>query len=314
MLFLLYYAAAMHPRPATYYNEETRLSLAQSFLSYLELDLLAWLFAAFALGRAYLILRRRVDPSPSWDGLALGALACFAAYLFLGLSSPYYLTPVDLIAVLYVGRFVILAWTHRSSRGRLAIAALLAAVVVQSVSVSAFCLFQRKNLIHAKSEIARVVQERYRSGSAHRLFFPFASPYVVSEFAAYLNYRGDPTIETARNHLIVVSRAAAQDGPCVAYSELVVCHAASKPEPGDLVIVLPDDNASLAEVAPYGSPEEVLLSYQPYPRIPQWLHPLIERVRIASPLFYPWGPDIKRPWPNTQLPDRWLDASVIAWK
>jgi hypothetical protein len=45
-----------------------------------------------------------------WDGLAVGGVACFFGYLFLGMFSHYYLAPVDLIAVLYVGRFAILSW------------------------------------------------------------------------------------------------------------------------------------------------------------------------------------------------------------
>jgi len=59
MLFLLYYAALMHPRPTTYYADALRLSLAKTCLSYL--DPLAWLFVAFALGRTYRLLRRRAS-------------------------------------------------------------------------------------------------------------------------------------------------------------------------------------------------------------------------------------------------------------
>jgi hypothetical protein len=318
MLFLLYYAAVMHPRPKAYYGDRLRLSLAESVLSYMKLDLFAWLFAAFALGRIYLILRRRIEPLPFWDGLALGGLACFTGYVCLGLSSPYYLAPVDLIAVLYVGRFVILAWAQWSLRSRLALAVLMGALLLQGVSISALSLFQRKNLIHAKDGIARVVEARYQGGGAQRLFFPFASPYVVSEFAAYLNYRGIPvegvTTEPAGlNRVSMVGSAVTKDGPCVGYLS-VICHPGSSPALGDLVVVLPDDDASLAEAVPYRNPEELLFSYEPHPRIPQWSRPLLAHLRIASPLFNPNGPAVQGTSAHTVLPDRWLDASVSVWQ
>ena len=60
---------------------------------------------AVVIGRFYLILRRRVTPSLLWDGLALGGAACFLGYIGLRLFGSYYLAPVDLIAILYIGRF-----------------------------------------------------------------------------------------------------------------------------------------------------------------------------------------------------------------
>jgi len=318
ILFLLYYAAVMHPRPKTYYGDALRLSLLETCFSYMKLDPLAWLFVAFALGRLYLILRRKVVPTPFWDALALGGLAYFTAYCCLGLSSPYYLAPVDLIAVLYVGRFVILAWTQTSLGARLPIVVLLGVALLQCISLSAFWLFQRKNLIHAKAGIARAVGAQYQIGKAHRLYFPFATSYVVSEFAAYLNYQGTPaegaSLESAGlNPVFMVSRAVAKDGPCMGYMSLM-CHPGSRPDQGDLVIVLPDDDASLAEVIPYRVPEELLFSYQPYPRIPQWLRPFVKRIHIASPLFFPFGQGVQGNSTHTELPDRWLDASVTVWK
>ena len=283
MLFLLYYGVVMYPRPRIYddYTNELKLSLSQTALSYMKLDPLVWLLVACALGRTYLILRRKVAAAPLWDGLALGGLGCLAAYLYLGVSGPYYLAPVDLIAVLYVGRFTILAWSRKGLRSRLAIVMLLGAVVLYGIALSAFWLFQRKNLIHAKAGIASVIEDRFPGPKAQRLFFPFASAYVVYEFAAYLNYRGIPVegemIESAEpNYMVMVTRAVAKDGPCVHYAS-VICHAGDTPESGDLVIVMPDDDASRAEVVPYRNPEELVFSSETYPRIPQWLRPFVTR-------------------------------------
>jgi hypothetical protein len=192
------------------------------------------------------------------------------------------------------------------------------AVLLQGISISALSLFQRKNLIHAKAGIARVVEARYQNGIPQKLFFPFASPYVVSEFAAYLNYRGIPveglTTEPAGlNRVSMVGSAVTKDGPCVGYLSLI-CHPGSSPAPGDLVVVLPDDDASLAEVVPYRNPEELLFSYDSHPSIPQWARPLLAHLRIASPLFNPNGPAVQGTSAHTELPDRWLDGSVAVWK
>jgi hypothetical protein len=71
---------------------------------------------------------------------------------------------------------------------------LTVAVLLQDVCFSAFAVFERKNDVHAEAEITSVVEAQYEShaGNALRLFFPFASPYVIAEFASYLNYRGVP--------------------------------------------------------------------------------------------------------------------------
>jgi hypothetical protein len=308
VLFLLNYVFAMFPNLHMQYAHEHTAPAAKVVLAYIGFDLLVWLFVALVLGRAYLILRRRVPPLPLWDGLAFGGMACFTAYLYLGIFSDHYLAPVELIAVLYVGRFAILSWGRRSLGSKVAIMALLGAVLFQDVSVSAFGVFERKNVIHGKAEIARVIKARYQSGAGNvqRLFFPFATPYWVMEFGAYLSYRGVPVegvpAESAGlNSVALVSRAVAKDGPCVGYRS-PVCHAGSSPDPGDLVIVLPDDYASLSETTPYLSGGELLFSYEPRPRIPPWLYPLVGPFRVASSAFLP----IKHP-------DRWLHASVTAW-
>ena len=316
--FLLYYAAATDRHPKAYYNAEDRLTLLATCISYIKLDLLAWLFVIFLLGRAYQILRRRTVPSPFWDGLGLGGVLCFAAYLYLGLSSAYYLSPVNLIAILYIGRFIALGWTQTRLWQRIAVATLCAVVLIQSISLSAVCLFQRKNLLHAKAAIAQIVAERYKAGKAHSLFFPFASPYVLNEFAAYLSYRGIP-VEAATTRfaapnrtVIVFARSIEKDGPCLQWTTFL-CRAGSQPATGDLVIVLPDDNASLADVLPYRGPNELVFTYHPKPEIPRAVRQIDRRIHIDPHLFSPYGFDLQGSWPHTEFPDRWLDASVAAW-
>ena len=104
---------------------------------------------------------------------------------------------------------------------------LLFVVLVQNVSLSALYIFERKNIIQAKVEIAQVIQTRYRNdgGNALRLFFPFATPYVIMEFASYLSYRGVPA-EGAEaelnelNNLALATSGVAEDGPCVEWRSL----------------------------------------------------------------------------------------------
>ncbi|MGD0125998.1 MAG: hypothetical protein ABSF46_11590 [Terriglobia bacterium] len=308
LIFCLYYLAAMFPHPNTQYATLVGYPLPEVVLFYLKTNSLMWLLALTVLFRTYLILRGRVQFSPLWDGLACGGSLYFAAYLYLGLCSFYYPAPVNLIAVLYLGRFAALAWERVPMGSKVAISVLALALLVQNVSLSAYRLFERKNTIHAKAEIARVVGERY-SGSranAQRAFFPFATPYVLMEFGSYLNYRGVPvegaTPQTSGpNTVVMVSSVVAMSGPCVAYRSLI-CQAGSGPERGDLVIVLPDDNASRAETTRYRERGQLLLAYEPRPRLPRWSYPLVSLFRAA--------------WPsrNKEISDRWLDASVTVWK
>jgi hypothetical protein len=89
-----------------------------------------------------------------WDVLAFGGVAHFLAYLYMRMFTTYYLARVDLIAVFYVGRFVLLSWKNTQSWSKLAALTLAFAVVFQDVSLSTFSAFERENDIHAKVEIA----------------------------------------------------------------------------------------------------------------------------------------------------------------
>jgi hypothetical protein len=280
VLFLLYHLAQMGIHPNINYAVRNRRPLTEIVPDYIRVDLLAWLFVAVVLGRIYLILRHRVAPVLLWDGLAFGGVAWFLAYLYLGLFSTYYLAPVDFIAVLYVGRFAVLSWEKISSLSKIAAMVLAFVVLLQDVSVSAFSVFERKNDMHAKVETASVVETQYRNdpGRALRLFFPFATPHEIMEFGAYLNYHGVPVegaVDEAGglNDVVLAIRGIAGDGPCVEYTR-IRCHAANGPAPGDLVIVLPNDEASLPEASLYREPGELLFSYEPRPPIPHWLSSL----------------------------------------
>jgi len=307
--FLLYYLAVMFPNYGARYADNARLPLKQVLASYLELDLLAWVLVAVVLARFVLILRRRVALSVLWDGLAVAGIGCFAGYLTLRMYSAYYLAPVDLIAVLYLGRLAALSMKNMGSVARLCALVLLFFVLLQDLSLSAFRMYERKNVIHAKAEIGHVIEARYQSDpqDVKRLFFPYASPFGVLEFASYLNYLGVPVEQVppgsgATGSVLLVGKAIEKDGPC-GYRAFV-CHPGSTPDPGDLVVVLPDDSTPTDELNLYrqgGS--EPLFSYHPRPSIPGWLRPYVNRLHVVSPVYA-----------HKQLPDPWLDASVTVWK
>jgi hypothetical protein len=311
LLFLLYYAAVMTPHVNMRFADEQKVPLVDVFLYYFRLDPLVWLFVAIVLTRVYLILRGKVVPSPFWDGVALGGVGCFSAYLYLHMCRAWYLTPVDFIAVLYVGRLTVVSLEKMQLSVKAAILVMVFFVSLYDTSLSAFRVFERENLICAKAELADAVAAQCWDSVRHvqRLFFPFSSLYLITEFASYLVYRGIPvegygTVSEvgAMNGFLIISKAFAGDGPCVDYRKFT-CHAGSEPEQGDLVIELPDDLESQAEINLYRKGGELLYFYEPRPHIPQWIYPFFSRLRIVSYRCR-----------FRELPDRWLQSSLTRWK
>jgi hypothetical protein len=307
-VYVLYYLAVLFPHFGASYAVNNKLPLVQVLDAYLELDLLVWIFVGVCAIRAFLFVRWSLTPSLLWDGLAIGGLCYLAGFILLRLESSYYLAPVDLVAVLYVGRLAFLSLRERSMAIKLCALTLVFVVCAQDLSLSAFRMYERKNVIHAKTEIGHAIKDRYDADpqSVKRLFFPFAEPFPILEFASYLQYIGVPIeqqgngAETASG-VLLIAKSIHEDGPC-GYRAFL-CHPGSTPNVGDLVIVFPDDVTSISETNSYrqaGSP--LLLSYSPRPQIPDWMRPLVNRLHIVSPIF------TFRP-----LPDSWLMASIAIW-
>jgi hypothetical protein len=302
--FLVYYLASMYPNYNTGYADEAQLPLTQILVSYLKLDLLVWMLAAVVLVRIVQILRRKSEPKLLWDGLALGAVGCLVAYLILRMNAGYFLAPADIIAILYLGHLTFLSLEKMTSTQKLCTASLLVLVVLQDFSLSAFRMYERKNVIHAKAELAKAIKRQYESdpASVTRLFFPFAQPFHIMEFVSYLNYIGVPVEQVpaapaAGHSVVIVGRVFQTDAPC-GYRAFL-CHAGGHPDSGDLIVVLPDDFTRPDELNPYQREDGPLFSYHPRPYIPQWLFPYVSALHVVSPIFS-----------QHQLPDSWLNASV----
>jgi hypothetical protein len=307
VIFVVYYVAIMFHHTRFQYAQQQRMPESEVLLLYLKTDFLVYLFAVVAVVRAFLVVKQKIVPSPFWEGLAWGALAYFASFLYLSMFSVYYLVPVDLIAVLYLGRLVIQSWPRQPISARIGLVTALCVVLAQNIFLSTLREYDRKNLIHAKSEMAGVIQTAYQhhSGAPLRLFFPFTSPYNTMEFGAYLSYRGIPVEEAGKTvsyPVLIVNRAMQSDGKIQDYRN-ILGHAGQIPQPGDLVVVLPDDEVSDAEAAPYQDGGDQLFHYKPAIHPPQGFWPLVKQFHFVLPAFE------RKP-----LPDHWLNASITIWK
>lgn len=308
-VFLVYYCAAMYPQFGLRYSENRRVPLLQLGGVYLELDALAWVFVCICAVRAVLILRRKTPVSLFWDGLAIGGVSCFAAYLVLGMESGYYLAPVDAIAIMYIARLLFVPAGMKSVTAKLIAAVIIAAVSLQDLSLSAFRMYERKNVIRAKAEIGQAIKAVYDRDpkGVRRLYFPFSTPFDILEFASFLKYIGVPIEEHVGDSglssgVLLAGNEIKQDGLC-GYRTFM-CHPASIPESGDLIVIFPDDPASIESSTVYRreAAARLLLLYEPHPTVPQWMRPLVSRLHVISPTF------ALRP-----LPDAWLTASLSVW-
>jgi hypothetical protein len=285
VMFLIYYAIAVLPYSSALYLVSNRVSLGNTLRFYINGDPLVWVFAAVVVTRLYRILRRKAVPEPLWDGLACGVFVYFLAYLEMRLTSYYYLAPVDLIAVLYLGRLVLLSWGEMRLGFRVAAATVLALLAYQNLDLSSYLTLKRKYLIQQKAATASKISARFKQHpeQARRLYFPFTTAYMLAEFAAYLNYQGVP-VEVAGEQSNAGARVKifggkiVGDGRCVVYRDFI-CHPGAAADNWSMVVVLPDDSVLAKEVAFYTQSSDKFWSYDHKTHVPELL------MRWLS---YPW--------------------------
>jgi hypothetical protein len=222
----------------------------------------------FTLVRIYRVLRGFAAPVFLWDGLACGALVYFAAHLAMGMAKQYYSAPADLIAALYLGRFLYLSWSSMRIPYRALSASLAVLVVMQTLDLSTLRVVERKYVLQRKASVANVVlaSSRRLPGRATRLYFPFTGSYGIAEFAAYLSYRGIQVEEAGHAasegaRVELYNSTTRQTERCVPIRDFL-CHAGPTGDE-DLIVVLRDDNISPSEIKLYYELEEKLLARNP---------------------------------------------------
>jgi len=192
---------------------------------------------------------------------------------------------------------------------RLVTVALISLILLQDLTLTGFRLRERKNLIHAKSEIGQLIQSRYQSDPTHpdKLFFPFSNTHRIKEFGAYLSYlgipvEGVPSDSGTSSAIRLIVKEAEVEGPCEGPGT-PVCRRGDRPDSGDLIVMLPDDFIQTADADSYEKENSTrILTYEPVPSIPGWLRPFEKYAEVISHVF-----------PHA-LPDHWLSASVALRK
>jgi hypothetical protein len=203
-----------------------------------------------------------------------GGVAYFAVFIVLGLAQSYYTSPVDLVAVLYLGNLLFPAWQTMRRRMRFAVVALAVIVVGQAVRTSALNVLERKSITRGKAEIASLILERYRQNpsSMRQLYFPYTEAYVLEEFLAYLNYLGLPVEREPGSpvpgNVAIFSAKQSRTGKCFLWD--FICHAGPA-DRASLVVVLPDDGVPQSDWAAYYEAAQKLGPHDPRVRPPDWL-------------------------------------------
>ena len=283
--FLVLFAIMRFRQGPSAYLAARQVPVQEVLRYYLHVDPLAWALSVAAVVRVVRMVRGRTVAMPIWDALACGGVLYFVAYLGLRMVSPYYLAPVDFVAVLYLGRLLHNSWGTMRPALRVFATALALIVVCRGLMLSAFYVLERKLIIRQKVAIAELVREVFDSNSGDdvNLSFPLTSPYLLSEFASYLSYRGLPVEEDAKGSLRgrrvhLISPNLKTDGRCVAWRPFV-CHAG--PATGaTLTIVLPEDARNWERYRAYS---EQMHTRDPRTRPPMWLSQVFGFLAVHKP-------------------------------
>lgn len=296
--------AAMLPRANSSYITEHQQAMSSVLIAYLQTDWLLLVLIAVLVVRIGRFIRSGAPLDPIWDSLGVGALAYLLSILGLRLVSGYYMAPADFIALLYLANMS-LVWLSRPTRTRVSVVVIIfACVLLQDAVYSSFRIVERKTVITTKSQLADFLNG-YLQKTGDRpveLFFPFASGYHLMELSSYLKYKGfqlvgqSTSTSEARPRLLMEGREEFANNLCVEYREYVCMHV-DTPGAGALIIVLPDDIASMGDVEKIGKDSTLLLSLKP-PGIctKKWFRSL----HTISPDFS-----------VDQLPEHWLELDVF---
>ncbi len=257
----------------------------------------------------FIFSRGKLDPV--LEPLAASALAYYLCLLAIRIGNAYYIAPVDFIAVIYLA-LVSLAWLRQPSTLRVAILAVtFGAIMFHNALYSSFQVVDRKSVMAGKAQFVDFLRKYLPTakGDTVELFFPYAYGYDVMGLSAYLRNKGfqldGPFAysqasgeERQGPRLIIEGRDDFADNKCVPYRDYA-CHHAESARPGALIVVLPDDNASMADVEHIGENATLMLDWKGpvfCTRENSWFR-LLHAVSIR--------------YPRNALPEHWLQLHVF---
>jgi len=305
-IYVVLFLVAMLPHPSCSYIVAKRVALSSVILGYLQLDWLVFILVPVLILRLGWFVFCKGELDPMWDSLAIGAVAYFFCLVALRLYMPYYTAPVDLIALLYLAR-VSLSWLLKPTKLRISVVtAVFVCVLLHNAAYSSFAIIENKNFIAAKRQFAGFLGSYgpQASRSTVELFFPFADGYRLMELSAYLRYKGfrldgqRVASSEAGPDLVVKGREGFANNRCVAYRDYACIHADSARDDA-LIIVLPDDRASMADVEEIGKHSVLLFSAKTCgfcSRPGSWL-------RLLHAISY---------FSEGELPEHWLRLDVFS--
>jgi len=254
-IYLMFFLFVMLPHRSFSYINGLREPLALVLLAYLQIDWLPFiLLVVFSLRLGlFLFSNERLDAM--WDPLAAGALAYFFGVVSVRINSGYYMAPVELFALLYLANMSLL-WLSKASGLRMAVVAVaFLSVLLHDVAYSSFRMVERKGVITTKSQFADFLSGYLSAAKSPKveLFFPYADGYRLMGLSSYLRYKGFPlqgqhvaSNETSPR-LVIAGREPFDDSRCVNYRDYACIHT-ERPDPGALIVILPDDDVSRSDV------------------------------------------------------------------
>lgn len=232
---------------------------------YLYYDLFLTIFLVTLICRfIYLIFAKQL-PDFFWDSLAFGAFLYFLSYIKLEIFSTYYMAPVDLIAILYLSQFVYLLVKKKKPFLLSMVFLIFFVVFGRNLSYSFFEIVQRKNLISSKVRFSEFLKN-YGENESFRhvnLFFPYSHrfltrfpSYTVSELTVFLKFKG------LRNSQDNIGQSTSQIAFTVKRPvKSAEYFYAAVAQPGDLIVVLPDDDVSSEELIKLKQETTLLFHY-----------------------------------------------------
>ena len=263
-------------------HAEARQPMSFVLWRQLQIDWLPLVLLVVVIVRLWRFRSSLIRLDPVWDALATGALAYYFCIDALALSKGYYTTPADFISILYCARMALLWMNESTGKSRVravsVTAAVFTCVVIHDAAFASFRIVEHKSISSAKTEFATFLKAytpTVRSGTLE-LFFPYSDGYNLMLMSSYLRYKGFelegwPHAQAEEGlHLVIKSPRwfsagrgvwGSSSDRCIVYREYACFHA-EKPSPDALIVVLPNDQVSEADVEKIGKTATPLLEWK----------------------------------------------------